>query len=454
MALTYLNSQMIEVPAAIANLSAGSLQVSNLSATNLVTPTLGNATEWNTAYTLVRDNSASWEESADITAITTTVATNSANWNAGYGTVNALSANWNSVYTTVNTLSNAWEESADIVPTVVNYLSTSNVQVNDITFAQAGTNIFNSAEIFGDVIVHGSLSALSGAQIFQVVTSTTSSLSVENYGTGPALLVFQNTSLESVAQFKGANGTDILTINNVDLDQGQDGVKVYFTGSGNTFVVGNSANNTALVVTSAGDVNTSGQLLSGNTPLHNIFLTAETDSQTLTYDESTYEVSISNGNTVSLSSLNTTLAQNSAKWEDVYTTVNTLSTDWEESADITAITTTVQSNSANWDSAYAITTALSSDLWNDVYTNVQLNSASWEESADILPTVTNYLSTEHVAISSLNVTEQLLSANNDLFSLFLTPANTLTTSICAMSGDGLTPFVMQFTNGLLTTITL
>jgi len=32
-------------------------------------------------------------------------------------------------------------------------------------------------------------------------------------------------------------------------------------------------------------------------------------------------------------------------------------------------------------------------------------------------------------------------------------ANTLTTSVCAISGNGSTPFVMQFTNGLLTSIT-
>lgn len=100
-----------------------------------------------------------------------------------------------------------------------------------------------------------------------------------------------------------------------------------------------------------------------------------------------------------------------------------------------------------------VTPSGNSDLWNDTSSLVQANSGLWEESADILPTVTNYLSTELVAVSSLNVTEQLLSANNDLFNLFLTPANTLTTSICAMSGDGVTPFTMQFTNGLLTSIT-
>jgi hypothetical protein len=109
-----------------------------------------------------------------------------------------------------------------------------------------------------------------------------------------------------------------------------------------------------------------------------------------------------------------------------------------------AASTLVQANSSLWEESADITS---------LQTFIQTNSASWEESADVLPTITNYLSTELVTVSSLNVTEQLLSANNDLFSLFLTPANTLTTSVCAMSGNGATPFTMQFTKGLLTSIT-
>ena len=50
-----------------------------------------------------------------------------------------------------------------------------------------------------------------------------------------------------------------------------------------------------------------------------------------------------------------------------------------------------------------------SNLWNSTYTTVQSNSASWEESADILPTVTNYLSTSNVLISGLNVTRDIVA---------------------------------------------
>lgn len=43
------------------------------------------------------------------------------------------SANWNSTYSTVNANSASWEESADILPTVINYLSTTNIIVSAIT---------------------------------------------------------------------------------------------------------------------------------------------------------------------------------------------------------------------------------------------------------------------------------------------------------------------------------
>jgi len=95
-------------------------------------------------------------------------------------------------------------------------------------------------------------------------------------------------------------------------------------------------------------------------------------------------------------------------------------------------------------SANKITTPLrTSDDWNNLYTFVQNTSAAWEESNEIISSVTEYLSTELVTISSLNITNELLVGGS----------NTLTTSICAISADGITSFVMEFTNGLLTNIT-
>jgi len=53
-----------------------------------------------------------------------------------------------------------------------------------------------------------------------------------------------------------------------------------------------------------GDLNVNGNYLSGGVNLLDIFVTSETDSQTLSFNESNAQLSISNGNTVSLSSLN------------------------------------------------------------------------------------------------------------------------------------------------------
>jgi len=72
-------------------------------------------------------------------SVYTTVSAYSASWGIGTGNVvnltliAAASALWNSTYTTVKSLSNSWEESAEIVPTVTNYLSTNNVRILSAT---------------------------------------------------------------------------------------------------------------------------------------------------------------------------------------------------------------------------------------------------------------------------------------------------------------------------------
>jgi len=94
------------------------------------------------------------------------------------------------------------------------------------------------------------------------------------------------------------------------------------------------------------------------------FLTAETDSQTLTFDETNKELTISNGNTVSLSALIDS---------SIDTGVRALTTNWENTF------THVQANSSNWNTSYFSTTALnlSSNIWNSTYTLVESESANW-----------------------------------------------------------------------------
>ena len=93
---------------------------------------------------------------------------------------------------------------------------------------------------------------------------------------------------------------------------------------------------------------TNGQILSGGVDIATYFGGGGGGSQTLSFDSNTANLSISNGNTVSLSALSATSGSGS--------NVSGLSGNWQSTY------TTVSSNSANWNTAYTL---------------VQGNSASW-----------------------------------------------------------------------------
>lgn len=105
----------------------------------LSTNSTGNSNLWNETYTLVRANSATW-------AIDTSTDT----------AVRDLTANWQSTYITVSSLSASWEESADILPTVTNYLSTSNVHLNSLTVT-GNISATGTASVSALNIVSGSI---------------------------------------------------------------------------------------------------------------------------------------------------------------------------------------------------------------------------------------------------------------------------------------------------------
>lgn len=174
MALTYLNSQMIEIPAAIATLSARNLQTTNLTATSIQTPVLNNVQLWNDISTVVQNNSASWEETADI------------------------------------------------IPTVANYLSTQNIAINTATLNSASAanlqigSITNSTNVIGNLTVYGTLTALSGFNVVIASTTSTSALSVSNIQARPALDVYQGPAHPIISVFKNNTG-NIATIQDTGL---------------------------------------------------------------------------------------------------------------------------------------------------------------------------------------------------------------------------------------------
>jgi len=70
-------------------------------------------------------------------------------------------------------------------------------------------NYFNN-----DVLIYGSLSALSGTTFTNTIFTTTSALSVINTGTGPALYVSQAPGNYDIASFHDRDGVEVLHIGN------------------------------------------------------------------------------------------------------------------------------------------------------------------------------------------------------------------------------------------------
>ena len=111
----------------------------------------------NSVYTNVRDNSASWEESAIIAPLQSA----SANWDNTYNNVSTSSANWNNTYNNVSTSSANWNNT-------YNNVSTSSANWNN-TYTQFSTNSATYATIgFADA----KFLPLSGGDLTGNITST------------------------------------------------------------------------------------------------------------------------------------------------------------------------------------------------------------------------------------------------------------------------------------------
>jgi hypothetical protein len=90
----------------------------------------------------------------------------------------------------------------------------------------------------------------------------------------------------------------------------------------------------------------------------------------------------------------------SGAWQSNYTTTNSNSANWSSNY------TTTNSNSANWSSNFTTTNSNSAN-WSSVYTTVCATSASWAAGGTNLATVTNYLSTNDVLLSSATILNTL-----------------------------------------------
>lgn len=172
----------------------------DLTVNGVVSSLGGNSNQWNSNWSTTNSNSGNWESNY------TSFNTNSGNYDSVYTTTNSNSGNWSSVYSTVRSLSNDWEESAEILPTVTNYLSTNNVLLSSLTIrgdiiGSTIQNVFNTGS--------STINAFGAATTLNIGNWNTSSLIIggpivtaasQTIDIGPANTNFGNTKTINIGR--------------------------------------------------------------------------------------------------------------------------------------------------------------------------------------------------------------------------------------------------------------
>jgi hypothetical protein len=236
--------------------------------------------------------------------------------------------------------------------------------VSGVIVAQGGnSDLWNAAYNIGTVYQNTSsnfisttnLNAVSSLLTPLTLTNNLTSRLVTNFDFNnyQTSVAFSTATLLPITIYQNASGNWESTYNTVCA------LSSFWGSSLNVAAITNYLSSNSIILCS---IDVKGQILSAGVNLFDIFVTSISGAlQTLNYEESSYRLTIQGGNTVNLSSINTTFAANSGNWQSTYYTVCSL-------------------------------------------------SAFWEESAEIIPTVSNYLSTNSILICALNVT-QGISAN-------------------------------------------
>jgi hypothetical protein len=180
-----------------------------------------------------------------------------------------------------------------------------------------------------------------------------------------------------------------------------------------------------------------------------INLVQDSDAQTLSFNETDKNLTITNGNTVSLSalvdsSIDTEVRELTAKYEDTSTVVQTNSASWGTGGgtnidtavrDLTgnweSTYTTVQTNSASWGTGGGTNTDTEvrglTGNWQDTSTTVQTNSASWS----FVPTVTG----SSVELLVTDDFGQLFNSNNSTEYIVPWTFKNFETDVSVVEGD-------------------
>jgi hypothetical protein len=394
------------------------------------------------------------------------------------------SSQWNSTFTTVRTNSASWEESADILPTVTNYLSTNNVLLSSATISNTlsissvqirtkGTsNVFIGNATTGRDAATGNHNFVFGLSAGNALTTGSNNVFIGNCtgrvnttGGSNNFLGFEagrnnttgtyNNFLGSCAGFCNTTGTRNNFLGHYAGCNNRTGAYNNFlgafagssnsTGCSNNFFglragranqtscnnnffgfhagYGNSAGSSDnFLGYKAGYCNTTGSANNflgfragycNTTGSLNNFLGNRAGCSNTTGNNNTI---IGNGANVSSNNFSGVIVLGTGaiateSHQVVLSTANVLfrstGSTFEIGSPSLTDNLTVYGTISSTQAIFA--SGGNSNQWNSTYTTVQNNSASWEESAEILPTVTNYLSTSNVLISGLNVTRDIVA---------------------------------------------
>lgn len=116
------------------------------------------------------------------------------------------------------------------------------------------------------------------------------------------------------------------------------------------------------------------------------------------------------GSITNITNVDLTSVQGLSVINDPIIGLGVVSTNYVHTSSLTAVTLTAS------DVIYAL--GGNSNLWNSAYATITSLSSQWEESAEIIPTVTNYLSTSNVTVCALNITNFAVSSTTTPVILF------------------------------------
>lgn len=336
------------------------------------------AERWNSTYTTFRAVSSLFTSSSSIQTLEFDQLTNElsilggnivslsslANTGLGMDTaVRSLTSQWNSTYTTVNANS----------AVVWNYQGTdlkdlsANWQETYTTFRDASST-FLTSETDSQTLTFN---------------ETTKDLSISN---GNTVSLSGITASGAYLPLSGGTVTGNLSVSD-SFEVGTGGISTLYA-DGNLVGINTKTPNEELTVVGSlsvteivyalgGDSNVWNEVYTSYSSSSSTFLTSETDSQTLSFDEVTKDLSISNGNIVSLSSFGTgadiEVRALTADWiggNEAYTNLIANSAAYLSSVDLSFL-----SVSANWESVYSTVQANSGTFVKTVATTTPGSSA-------------------------------------------------------------------------------